>query len=42
MLLKPGMHSGPQGPSGFPQHPHIQGPPQRGPLPGPMGGERLL
>lgn len=42
-----GMHHGPQGPPGFPQHQHMQGPqpgqgpPQRGPPPGSMGGERL-
>lgn len=41
-----GMHHGPQGPPGFPQHQHMQGPqpgqgpPQRGPPPGSMGGER--
>lgn len=40
-----GMHHGPQGPPGFPQHQHMQGPqpgqgpPQRGPPPGSMGGE---
>ena len=39
------MHPGPQGPPGFPQHQHMQGPqpgqgpPQRGPPPGSMGGE---
>lgn len=42
-----GMHHGPQGPPGFPQHQHMQGPqpgqgpPQRGPPPGSMGGERF-
>jgi len=41
------MHHGPQGPPGFPQHQHMQGPqpsqgpPQRGPPPGSMGGELL-
>lgn len=33
------MHPGAQGPPGFPQHQHMQGPPQRGPPPGSMGGE---
>lgn len=44
-LIYAGMHPGPQGPPGFPQHQHMQGPqpgqgpPQRGPPPGSMGGE---
>lgn len=47
-IMYVGMHHGPQGPPGFPQHQHMQGPqpgqgpPQRGPPPGSMGDERAL